>query len=290
MMRVLTGCSERDRGILDMCSVSVVIPSSDGSRGGNVPELLNDLSKQTIQPLDVHIVKGVSPVGRARNEGIERTNGDIVISLDDDVRLGHNRVLEYMIEPLCHDTAIGITGASIQIPEDSSWFQKASARQIERTEFRIVEEMVESDMVTTACCAIPRRIFDELGDFNDILLRGEDPEFRDRIRRAGYKIVIVPHSWFYHPVPGTFSQLMKMAFRNGRASAYGQRVRPDLVFETPEKHVGGTVKTHHLAIRTLRFVWRVTKSLVTFQWIQVSANIVYFTGYAWELVGASFCS
>jgi len=267
-----------------MYSVSVVIPSSDGSRGGNVSELLNDLSNQTIQPLDIHIVKGVSPVGLARNEGLERTNGDIVVSLDDDVRLAHNRVLEYMLEPLSHDTTIGMTGASIQIPKDSSWFQRISARQLGRSKFPIVKEMVESDMVTTACCAIPQRIFDELGGFNDTLIRGVDPEFRERVRQAGYKIMIVPHSWFYHPIPGSFNQLMRFGFRNGWASAYGQRVYPELVFETPEQHIGDRVRTHSFGVRVLRSLLRFAKNLVTLQWIQVSSDIAYFVGYACELV------
>ncbi|MBD3184294.1 glycosyltransferase, partial [Candidatus Poribacteria bacterium] len=130
-------------------SVSVIIPSLDGSRDGNVPKLLDDLSKQTIQPLDIHVVKGVKPNGLARNVGVKEAKGDVLVFLDDDIRLGHEHIIENLIFPLIDDNSMGMTGASIQIPEDSSWFQKATARQTERNEFPVVDKITESDMVLT---------------------------------------------------------------------------------------------------------------------------------------------
>jgi len=262
-----------------MPRVSVIIPSLDGSRGGNVPKLLDELSQQTIQPLDMHVVKGVTPNGRARNEGAEQAKGEFLVFLDDDVRLGHEQIIENLIKPLQEDETIGMTGASITLSPDSSWFQRMSAKQLPRFQFPIMDKIVESDMVTTACCAISKDVFQKLGRFNEKLERGVDPEFRYRVRKSGYKIVLVPNSWFYHPMPQTLWKLIKISFRNGSASAYAKKNYPDLVFEAPDKHIGNVVETKPFWKRTLRFGWKFMRAIITFQFIYILAKVAYLLGY-----------
>lgn len=259
--------------------VSVIIPSLDGSRGRNVPKLLDELSHQTIQLLDVHVVKGVTPNGRARNEGVEQAKGEFLVFIDDDVRLGHERIIENLIKPLQEDETIGMTGVSITLPPDSSWFQRMSAKQLPRFQFPIMDKIIESDMVTTACCAISKDLFQKSGRFNEKLERGVDPEFRYRVRKAGYKIVIVPKSWFYHPMPQTLWKLIKISFRNGSASAHAKKNYPDLVFEAPDKHLGSMVETKPFWKRTFRFGWKFMQAIITCQFIYVLTRVAYLFGY-----------
>ena len=55
--------------------VSVIIPSLDGYRDGNVPRLLEDISRQSYRKLEVFVVKAVKPCGRAHNHGAQRAKG-----------------------------------------------------------------------------------------------------------------------------------------------------------------------------------------------------------------------
>src|SRR5437660_10453888 len=126
-------------------SVSIIIPSADGSRGGNVDLLLRELEAQTLRPQEVHVVRGVSPNGLARNTGARRASGDILIFLDDDVQLGHEGTLEAMVS-LLEDPRIGMAGLTQLLPPNSSGFQRAAARQIPRSRSTVVSKVTDSDM------------------------------------------------------------------------------------------------------------------------------------------------
>ena len=77
-----------------MTRLSVVIPSGDTSRGSNLERLLEDLQSQSRPPDEVEVVRGERPNGHARNVGVSRTTGDVLVFLDDDVRLGTPDILK----------------------------------------------------------------------------------------------------------------------------------------------------------------------------------------------------
>ncbi len=219
-------------------TVSVVIPSGDSSRTRNLELLLDDLRCQTRPPDEVEVVRGVAPSGRARNVGVSRTTGEVLVFLDDDVRLGTPDILRTLVDHLSAEPSLGMVGTAQLLPPDSSPFQRRCARQIPRSESPVVGRLTESDMVTTACCAIRRAVLEEVAGFHDRILRGVDPELRHRIRAAGYRIAVVPGAWHYHPMPPSLKALLRMAWRNGAASAYARRHFPETVLFNPDGHVG----------------------------------------------------
>lgn len=263
--------------------ISVIIPSLKNH--SNLKPLLDDISAQSIKNIDIQIVKGVSPNGKARNVGAAKATGNIFIFLDDDVRLGHNRVFENLVSPLKEEN-IGLTGASQQISPNSSWFQKKSAIQLDRTEYKVVDVLTESDMVTTACCAIRKKVFYQLGGFNEKIIRGVDPEFRYRLRQKDYKIVIVPNSWHYHPMPENLRKLIRIQFRNGYSSAFVFRFWPDLLIETPNNDDTEFVAKQSLLYRTFRFIKETMEALIRFKILLFIANISYRIGYIYGLIWA----
>src|SRR5262245_41260897 len=92
--------------------VAVIIPSLDG----DVEPLLESVCRQTLQPAEIKVVRGVRPNGRARNTGVARTSAPLLVFVDDDALLGDERVIERLVAPLLDDPSIGVTGASKLLP------------------------------------------------------------------------------------------------------------------------------------------------------------------------------
>ncbi len=227
------------------------------------------------------MIKGVSPSGLARNTGARRASGDVLVFLDDDVRLGHERVLEAMIA-LLEDPGIGMAGAAQLLPSDSSAFQRAAARQIPRSRSAVVSVATDSDMVTTGCCTIRRALFWELGGFNEHIPRGVDPEMRHRVRSKGLRIVVAPHAWFYHPMPISVLMLCQTFFRNGQHSAETTRLAPWAALETPDGHIARFVRRRGRLYRMGRHIGRFLLDLAILRWIDAVAEVSYLAGYVWR--------
>src|SRR3954467_1136586 len=201
--------------------VALIIPSLDG----DVEPLLASVRRQTLQPSEIEVVRGVRPNGRARNQGVARTSAPLLMFVDDDALLGDEQVIERLVTPLLADPSIGVTGASKLLPLDACWFQRWVAREVPRITHPIVDQPLESNPdppsfyceITTTCCAMRREVFDAAGGFDPALLRGVDTEFFVRVRRIGdgrsqsispppspipyYRFMLVPHTWAYHPAP-----------------------------------------------------------------------------------------
>ena len=273
--------------------VSVIIPSLDGHRGGNVEKLLGDLERQTVQDFEIIMPIGIKPNGKARNEGVRKAKGRYLVCIDDDVRLGHERVIENLIAPLLeveqsgHDWTkpgegrIGMTGPSQQLPPEATWFQRWAAKQLPRTQFPIVDEITDTDMVTHMCLCIPTELYKAVGWENEQIVRGTDTDLRYRVRQAGYRIVVVPQTWAYHPIPATLQSIMREWFNKGRWTAFNRKHFPGFDYEAPDgilpsgKYVPKRSKTY----RAIRFAGRMIVGVFTFKPIRVLAQLAYAVGY-----------
>jgi cellulose synthase/poly-beta-1,6-N-acetylglucosamine synthase-like glycosyltransferase len=209
--------------------VSIIVPTLSGMRA----DLAESIAAQDLPPTEVQVVVGVRPNGRARNTGVARTHGDVLVFVDDDAVLGDETVVRRLVAPL-RDPAIGVTGASKLIPPLSSAFQRWVAREVARIEHPVVSEPLitmprpENGYyceVTTTCCAMRRAVFEEVGGFSDTLVQGVDTEFFVHVARRGYQIVLVPHAWVWHPAPASFPALLRKQFRYGLGHA--QEVKRD---------------------------------------------------------------
>ncbi len=235
--------------------VALIIPSL----GGNAEVLLASARRQTWVADEIEVVRGVSPNGRARNQGVARTSAPLLVFVDDDAVLGDEHVIANLVAPLLADPTIGVTGASKLLPPDAPAFQRWVAREVPRIEHPVVAQPLESNPdppsfyceITTTCCAMRREVFEQAGGFNDHLIRGVDTEFFVRVRRmlaeargvlqpsgtAGhYRFVLVPNTWAYHPAPATLRALLRKHFLYGMGHA--QEVRRD-----PSRARGRNLKT-----------------------------------------------
>lgn len=267
--------------------LSVIIPSWDGHRDGCVPRLLASVDRQSYTDVEVIVINGVSPQGKAINQGAAQARGEILMILDDDSLLADDDVFARLIQTLDDDESIGMAGASIVVFPDSNPFQKKAALQFPRFHTPVVDSVTDSDLACHGCCAIPRRIFDAVGGEREDLLRGLDPDLRVRIRAAGYRVVLAPQARIYHPLPATWGKLLRIFFRNGFGSAYAYKFQRDSVFETHEAlHDRDFQPRTSLPYRLARFPLRLLKALGELQFMRFGAYCSYALGYGWGTLTA----
>lgn len=269
---------------LNIPKISIVIPSYDGYREGNVPKLLEDLKKQIFQDFEVILVKGVKPNGRARNEGVKRARGEILIFIDDDVRLGDEKVINNLRRILNENSDIGIAGCSKLLNLDANYFQRLCHREFPRDSLPVVERVMDTDKAAHDCLAIKKSLYEELGGEHDFLIRGTDPELRYKVRSAGYRVVIAPHTFIYHPHPKSLKELVKKSFRDGTGAAWVFKNYPELVFEVSEKDTGEFKPKRSFIYRYIRRIFNLIWSLFSFKFLRFISDFFYITGYIYGLI------
>lgn len=263
--------------------VSVIIPSYDGFRGGNVPKLLQDLERQSFQDFEILMVKGVSPNGRARNVGVAKAKGKILVFVDDDTRILSKHLIATFVEVL-RDESVGLVGASRRLPECANQFQKLASRELIRAHFPLVDKIVDSDMATHDCMGMRKQVYETVGGESNELLRGTDPDLRYRLHRAGYRVVIAPRSLIAHPLPGSIQQLAKKAFRNGIGSAWVFKHYPHLAYDTPDAHEAAAPARTPFIRRWARRLGDLVTALCQGRFIRFTYDACYIAGYLYGLL------
>jgi cellulose synthase/poly-beta-1,6-N-acetylglucosamine synthase-like glycosyltransferase len=215
--------------------VSIVIPSWNGE----VSRPMQGIEQQTFRDYQVEVTQRVSPSARARNLGARRARGDILLFIDDDASLGHEHVLQMMVDLLERDAQIAIVGVSQQVPVQAGRFQRAIASQLSRCSYPVVSDNLVSNppldrygftAITTLCCAIRRTVFEEVGGFDEELPTGEDTDFFYRVRQHGYNLVVAANCWVYHDPPASLKDLLRKSFWYGVGHALEAR-------KSPERHM-----------------------------------------------------
>jgi len=192
---------------------SVVIPHFYPSREQNLQGLIEQLRRQSFKNLEVIVAHQISPQGKAINEGARQAQGEILIVMDDDSQMDDSRLIEKLIQALESDPLIAMAGASIISPENINSFQRAAAKQFPRFHMPVVDKVTDSDLACHGCVAFRKKLFDEVGMERDNILRGLDPDLRVRFRKAGYRVVLVPQAWVYHPFPATVWKFIRLFIR-----------------------------------------------------------------------------
>jgi len=267
--------------------LSIIIPSWDGHRDGCVPRLLESVERQSFTSYETLLIKGVSPQGKAINQGAAQAQGELLVILDDDSELADDDVFKRLVETIDADPSIGMAGASIVPFPDANAFQRKAALQFPRFHTPVVDKVTDSDLACHGCCVIPKHIFEAVGREREDILRGLDPDLRVRLRAAGYRIVLAPNARIYHPMPKNWIGLLRIFFRNGFGSAYTFKFQPDCVYETHESlHAKSFRPQTTLPYRLARYPLRLAKALATLQWMRFGAYCSYAIGYGWGALTA----
>jgi len=217
-------------------NISVIIASRN--RESYIKNLLLDLQRQKILPAEilvidqsnisynldnfpsvVHVIdKELGPC-HARNLGIENSKGDILVFLDDDIRINSN-FLNNLCKPIIDGRHYVVVGAILDIDGN---YQNTVYPYWRREKLNWLLALGANPnfpgncltlAFSTGCSAIHRSIYEAVGGFDlffDPNGAGEDREYGLRIFHAGYSI-------FYE---GKASVRHLAAPRGGRRSQTG---------------------------------------------------------------------
>jgi len=159
--------------------------------------------------------------GRARNIGIKQSKGDIVVNIDSDVQIlpGWFKAIEKSMKT--NDIVAGYS------PDPKG-------KELSR-----VPIYVDGQDITYPCCNIAhkRKVFEELGYYNEIQNLPEDIEFNYRCVKGGYDICYNSKMKLFHNQRTNWKGFCKQSFWNGEARYELKKLHPDL-----KSHHGATFK------------------------------------------------
>jgi len=260
--------------------ISIIIPSKNEGRKENYSRLLKEIESQQIDAkIEVCNVLGVSPAGYARNLGAKKASGSILVFMDDDISLGHNLVLAGLIQPLREYAKIGAVSASVRIPEDAGKFQVRYAYEVAHCQSPIVEYLLDVWVATSACCAVFKDVFMKAGGFNSLIPRGQDPEFSYRLRNSGFRTVIAPQVWVYHPQPDNMKELLSMNFRNGKGAAFVDVFYPACNIDLDPQNIVYSAARKSIFYRVFRFCASLLSAIFKRKFLLILSKLAYGLGY-----------
>jgi len=255
--------------------VSVIIPSLKCNNNPNLAKLLFQFDSQVSRDFEIVVVEGISPNGKARNEGAKRAKGEILIFIDDDARLGNDFVIENIVNCFKEDPKIGIVGTSKLIYKDSNSFQNRLIKELKDYQTPILNNTTDSLLAEHLCLAIPRELYLRYEGEKEDIVSGTDSELKYRIKEAGYRIVIAKNTWLHHPAPRNWLELIKVGYFKGVNLGIMRNRFPHLLFDMSNGNDLVVKKDKNLLKRVIVLFGRYLKSLITFNFIE----FIYLNSY-----------
>lgn len=185
---------ERSLGaVLDQLGVEgVQVIVVDGDSDDDTPEIVREVADQRGRPVEI-ITNPDRIVPISLNLGLERANGDVIVRVD-----GHCIIapdyLRSCIEVL-RDTGDACVGGPMETIGQTSEARAIAAAQsspigVGGVAFRTSEDAAHVD--TLAFGAYRREVFEQIGTFDEKLVRNQDDEFNLRLTRAGGRLWMDP--------------------------------------------------------------------------------------------------
>lgn len=188
-----------------------VILVDNGSTDGSGERLRCEFPYIEIVPLP----ENLGPSG-GRNAGVRAAldaEADYVLFLDNDTVVSPRFLTELVAAAEGNPAAGAVSPAILIFDRPNEVFSLGGIyyprlahgrlRYVGRPAADIPQEIIDSDWLGTGALLCRRALLDEIGFFDEDLLRSEDLEWGLRVRRAGYKLYAVPSAVVWHKrLPG----------------------------------------------------------------------------------------
>jgi len=125
-------------------------------------------------------VKPELTIGGLRNFGAKVAKGDIFAFVDSDCIIEKNwlkNTLKVLSNP-----SVGATGCGYEISPNASWVEKSWFVLREASRKKV-------NFIPAGNLIIKRKVFEQVGGFDENLITGEDYNLCDKIKRAGYLVI-----------------------------------------------------------------------------------------------------
>lgn len=149
----------------------------------------------------------------AKNKGAALSTGKIIFFVDSDTIVEKNFFLE-LLEAL-KNGRVGAVGG-IMLPFDDGIVSFSFAVRFFES-FPLTETKTrEIPSTPGGGSAYPRKLFEVMKGFDETIGSCEDRDLNDRIRNAGYRILLVPSAKLYHCHPTSLKVVVKKWFLYGK--------------------------------------------------------------------------
>ncbi len=186
----------------------------DGCSDDSTQKIIKDYNIQYSQIKLVINEKRVAPT--AMNLGIKASVGEIIVIFGAHAYMDSDYI-KICVEKLKNTNIACVGGRIINISENSMAeaisFSMASPFGVGNALFRFSEK--EQLVDTVAFGAYRRSIFDEIGYFDEELVRNQDDELNFRIAKSDNKILLAPTIISHYYTRGSFGKLWTQYFQYG---------------------------------------------------------------------------
>lgn len=210
--------------------ISVIIPSHNSEKTieNNIKSVLNQDYKKRYEILVVdsssdstpeivskHPVKIIrqKPKGpaAARNLGVKKAKGEIVVFIDSDC-IAPKNWLKNLSKPF-FNKEIAVVAGGYRVKNKESLVARFTDYEINERHEKM-SRMERIDFVGSFNCAYRKKIFQKFGGFDTKFIQAEDADLSFRVSEKN-KIVFQPSAYVYHYHPNTLKKYLKQKFWRG---------------------------------------------------------------------------
>ncbi|PWD98017.1 glycosyltransferase family 2 protein [Marinilabilia rubra] len=159
----------------------------------------------------------IAPI--ALNLAIRKATGEVIVRMDAHAEYPSDYI-ELLVGGLYEYEADNVGGIFLSSAYDGSTKSKAIAFAVAHpvgvgNSFHRIGSIVSKEVDTVPYGCFRRSVFEQIGLFDEELIRNQDDEFNGRMKKAGMKIVIIPEVKIKYYVRDSFRKLFKMFFQYG---------------------------------------------------------------------------
>lgn len=208
--------------------ISIIIPSRNSEKtiSTTIKSLLNqdysgkyeiivvdrstDKTPEIVSKFPLKLIKQKSVgISAARNLGVKKAKGKIVVFIDSDC-IAPKNWLGNLLKPLSDKNVVAVSG-TYKTKNTESIIARFTGYEIESRHEKM-KNLETIDFVGGFNCAFKKNIFLRIGGFDTSFAQSEDGELSYRIAEKGNKIKFNPSAYVYHYHPETLIKFLKQRF------------------------------------------------------------------------------